>query len=174
VDSGSAVTSRNFRKRLSEFLIEFKEDTAEIENHPREFDDDPRSSTDPDCTGDLAALFAKSGLDPTAPGHWQLLLVAVVNFATLQERGPDPKWTTEAKQKFLREMYELKRKYPEMSRTKLCEALKKKHANKEPYFGTADSLRTKFQLFLQEWRDESRAGQADPKVNRWIAEFSKL
>src|SRR4051794_11617666 len=70
--------SRNFRAELYEFLDDVKKEIEGGEQFGREFEADPKAIDD-DCAVGLRDMFNRAGLDITAPGHWQFMLVAVVN-----------------------------------------------------------------------------------------------
>lgn len=177
-DDADKVTSRNFRERLREFLIEWREDTAN-EDLRREFQHDPELDLDPEVTGDLGELFQISGLDPAAPGHWQLLTVAIVNFMTLREGGAPQRWTDEAKLQFLQDMFETKQEHPAVGRLQLCLELKRKYVEMGLaqttqgwlYSVDEESLRVRFQSLLRQWKTRAARGGLSPRQRKYLEAF---
>ena len=82
--------SRNFREELFEFLDDLKLEIADGAEFDRDFKPhtmpNPDDDFDTDVEPGLYELFERSGLDIAAPGHWQFLLVVILN-----TMGPD--WT---------------------------------------------------------------------------------
>lgn len=177
-DDADKVTSRNFRERLREFLIDWREDTADEEIR-REFRHDPETDLDPEVTGDLGELFRLSGLDPSAPGHWQLLTVAIVNFMTLREGGAPQRWTEEAKLQFMQDMFETKQEHPAAARSQLCLKLKRKYveqglaqtAQGVLYSTDEESLRVRFQSLLRELKARAARGDLSQRQRRYLEAF---
>jgi hypothetical protein len=161
--------SRHFREMLQEVLSDFKDDMESDEPWSPDFD--PYADTDPDAAPGLIELFQGSGMDLRAPGHWQILLVAVLNAIHREAPGPDETWTPAKKNEFLRDMSQLRKEHRGVGILKLCEHLREEYPKK--YLATAESLRTTFQKVLREKRDQIDRGEADPQTREWVQEFDK-
>ena len=147
--------SRNFREELFEFLDDVKKDIEAGDEWPREFDP---GSPDDDSAVALEQLFVRSGLDITAPGHWQFMLVAVLNAYGENWTRVFTDWTEGDKNQFLREIAEQRIEGENNSRLKLCERL---HNSKpKEYPATPESLRIQLQNILREKRDRVANGTA--------------
>jgi hypothetical protein len=175
IDGKKRQHSRNFREELFEFLVDVRRDIADGAEFHRDFkphtmpnpDDDFEADTD--AEPGLYELFERSGLDISAPGHWQFLLIAMLN-----AMGPDwtriiTDWTETEKNRFLLDVLDQRSKGPKANREELCERLKLEKPGE--YAATAGSLRVQLQLILKEKRDRVAKGTATDEEIALLQQF---
>jgi hypothetical protein len=150
--------SRYFREELYEFLDFIKSEIEGGERFEREFEADPKAIDD-DCAVGLINMFNRSGLDITAPGHWQFMLVAVVNAYGKNWTRVITDWTECQKNQFAREAAEQRIEGENNSRLELCKRLKEKDGKSYPM--DAETLRKQLQAILKEKRERVDDGTAD-------------
>lgn len=159
--------SRNFREELFEFLDDVKrgiEDGDEWErefNHPNEPDDESEQG--------LAELFNRSGLDITAPGHWQFLLVAVLNAYGENWTRVFTDWTEGEKNRFLWAVLEQRSEGEKAGRLMLCQRLIQKQP--KDYRMDGESLRVQLQNILKEKRDRAANETATDEDIKLLKQF---
>lgn len=159
----SAPKNRYNREELMEVLDDLREDIEKGETFHREFS--PELPDDGDLAPGLAELFQRSGLDPTAPGHWQLLLLTISNAMHPNWEGPKLKWAVR-KEMFMDRIAELRQERPASKRYDLCEEFKKERPGE--HWPSAESLRLKVQEFLGIARDHRDANEASESELRWL------
>lgn len=150
--------SRHFRDELDEFLADVKKDIDGGAQFEREFEADPKAIDD-DCAVGLIAMFDKAGLDITAPGHWQFMLVAVVNAYGKNWTRVTTDWTESQRNRLLREAAEQRIEGENNSRLRLCERLIEKDRTSYPM--DAETLRKQLQEILAEKRERVIAGTSN-------------
>lgn len=144
--------SRNFREELFEFLDDVKRDGDEWQ---------PEFSPhipDEDSAPGLVEMFDRAGLDINAPGHWQFMLVAVVNAYANYWTRMTRDWTESDKNQFLRDVAAQRIEGENNRRGLLCERLHNSKPNDYP--ATGESLRIQLQEILREKRDRVASGRA--------------
>jgi len=142
--------SRNFREELFEFLDDVKRDG---DDWPGEFSP---LVPDEDSAPGLVEMFDRAGLDINKPGHWQFMLVAVVNAYAKYWTRVTTDWTESDKNQFLRDVIAQRIEGENNRRGLLCERL---HNSKpDEYPATGESLRIQLQEILREKRDRFASG----------------
>ncbi|MGF6311895.1 hypothetical protein ABIB82_005872 [Bradyrhizobium sp. i1.8.4] len=147
--------SRNFRDELFEFLAEVKQGIEEGDDWEREF---KPHVPDEDSAPGLVEMFNRAGLDINKPGHWQFMLVAVVNAYAKYWTRVTTDWTESDKNQFLRDVIAQRIEGENNRRGLLCESL---HDSKpDEYPATGESLRIQLQEILREKRGRIANGTA--------------
>lgn len=149
--------SRYFRDELREFLDLIKTEIEEGETFAREFESDPKAIDD-DCAVGLSNMFERAGLDITAPGHWQFMLVAVVNAYGKTWTRVTTDWTESDKSELLRGAAAQRIEGANNSRLELCRRLQETDRNSYPM--DADTMRKQLQAILKEKRSRLATGTA--------------
>ena len=157
--------SRIFRELFLEFLDEIREDNERDGGPDRSFSDHP--PLDEDSTTDLQEYFDRAGLDISAPGHWQFLLVALTNAVHLEQPG-NKAFTREENNEFLRDIAELKKQH-DVGRLKLCEMWVNKERSAGRHPSTPGSCKTRLQNLLATLRTLKAEGKATPDEIEWLA-----
>jgi hypothetical protein len=141
--------SRSFREEHWQFLDQVRKDYLEDGEEPiREFD--PTVPEDEIAAG-LAQMFERAGLDPTAPGHWQFMLVAVVNAYGRNWTRVPTDWSPTEKIRFAQEVLDRRISgEKKVGRLKLIKRLQKLKPHEYP--GDTEGLRVQLQDILAEWR----------------------
>lgn len=150
--------SRYFRDELKEFLGFIRSEIEGGEQFNREFEADPKAIDD-DCAVELEAMFNRAGLDITAPGHWQFMLVAVVNAYGNNWTRVTTDWTESQKNRALRDIANQRIEGENNTRLRLCERLIEK--DRKSYPMDPETLRKQLQAILKEKRERAAAGRAD-------------
>lgn len=149
--------SRHFRDELWDFLDFIKKEIEAGETFDREFESDPKAIDD-DCAVGLSSMFERAGLDITAPGHWQFMLVAVVNAYGKSWTRVVTDWTESDKNELLRRAAAQRIDGENLSRLELCKRLQEKDRNSYPM--DAETMRKQLQAILKEKRLRVAAGTA--------------
>ncbi|MCK1326327.1 hypothetical protein IVA94_36795 [Bradyrhizobium sp. 156] len=151
--------SRNFREFFLQHLRFLKEDNEIDGVISRKFSVDPKSFFEPEATTDLPQYFELAGLDYTAPGHWQYLLIALANAIHLQHAGNKPTTPDEDK-KFRRAIIKLKAQHPTARGGELCAMWAEQERAKGRRPADPESLRTsRLQPLLKQAADSGDCGQ---------------
>ncbi|MBW7964153.1 hypothetical protein [Bradyrhizobium sp. BR 10261] len=140
--------SRNFREELFEFLDDVKQGIEEGDDWESEF---KPHIPDEDSAPGLVEMFERAGLDINKPGHWQFMLVAVVNAYGEYWTRVTTDWTEDDKNRFLRDVVAQRIEGENNRRGLLCERLHNSKPNQYP--ATGESLRIQLQKILKEKRD---------------------
>jgi hypothetical protein len=152
------------REELMAVLDDLREDVENGETFHREFS--PHLPNDSDLAPGLPELFRRSGLDPAAPGHWQLLLLTISNAIHPNWDGPKVKWVV-WKEPFMNRIAELHQDNPDSKRFDLCEMFKSERRS-DAHWPSAETLRLKVQDFLGVARDLRDKNQASENELRWL------
>ena len=158
--------SRHFRELFLEFLDVVREDVDDGESPFREFHGDP-NSLDDDCTTDLESYFDRAGLEVESPGHWQFLLVALVNHVHREQRG-NKAFPKNENNDFLRDIAALKKQH-NVGRLKLCEMWVDNERAAGRYPGSSGTNRTRLQDSLTLLRAIKNAGKGTQEELEWLA-----
>lgn len=150
VDGPKKQHSRNSQEELFEFLDDVKRDG---DDWPGEFSP---LVPDEDSAPGLVEMFDRAGLDINKPGHWQFMLVAVVNAYANNWTRVTRDWTEGDKNQFLRDVAAQRIDGENNRRGLLCERL---HNSKpSDYPASGESLRIQLQEILREKRDRVSSG----------------
>lgn len=162
-----------FREGLHDLLAVIKADVALGETFMPEFDKDTEID---EATAGLGEIFELSGLDINAPGHWQLLLVAVLNCYTAPAPRVATRWTRENERLFVSRIIDEREAGSSFGVERLCEVLKSKFPTDYP--AVAATLRTEFQRIAREMKARVEKGYdkdgADASLLRKFSEASCL
>ena len=169
-DNGETSSKNRYsRDDFLALLKDIKNDIAGGDGYEREFK--PYVHDEDEAPG-LLELFVQSGLDITAPGHWQHLLVAISNAIHDNWSGPTIVWTDSIKNMFMQRMSELERENTGLARLKLCEMFKNEMPQHE-HWPSAGTLRDKFQKILKEKRTLVSEGKATDEEIDWVHQFTE-
>lgn len=113
-----------------------------------------------ECTIGLGEVFAMSGLDINAPGHWQLLFVGMLNEYASPPTRPRIRWSRENERLFIRRVIDYKRHNASEGILDVCKSLKRMYAE---YTASDVTLQAQFQKSLREMRE--RVDDADEHPN---------
>jgi hypothetical protein len=129
-----------------------------------------------ETTAGLGEIFELSGLDINAPGHWQLLLVAVLNCYVAPAPKVATRWTRENERLFVRRIVDQRESGSSLGIEKLCDVLKAKFPIDYP--ATAPTLRTEFQRITREMKVRVEGGYdkdgADASLLRELSVSNRL
>jgi hypothetical protein len=160
--------SRNFRDYFIEHLKAVRKDNEIDGALDRRFSVDPKHFFEPEATTDLPDYFKQSGLDYTAPGHWQYLLVALTN-AVHREHAGRKATTPDQNKRFRRGIVRLKLKNPSAKGRELCAMWANEERAKGRSPAHPESLRTsRLQPLLKEARERVANGTASMEEHRFV------
>ena len=156
--------NRYSRDDLLALLDEVHEDIGNGATFQRTFD--PHLPDDEEVAPGLAEMFQRSGLDFTAPGHWQTLLVMISMAIHPNWDGPKMKWPV-WREPFMNRIVELHQQYPDLKRIELCEKFKIERRSGE-HWPSAETLRQKVQEVLRDARAHQEENRASEDELRWL------
>lgn len=160
--------SRYFRDYFVEHLKSVKKDNDIDGVIEKRFFVDREHFFEPEATTDLPNYFSQAGLDYTAPGHWQYLLIALTN-AVHREHGGRRRFTPEDNKRFRRGIVNLKRKHPSAKGPELCRmwADQERASGRRP--ADSESVRTsRLQPLLKKGRERVANGVASSEERRFV------
>lgn len=174
-DSSKDGERRMFRESLHELLDVIKSDVGLGETFLPDFHEYEPEEID-ETTAGLREIFEFSGLSIDAPGHWQLLLIAVLNCYVAPAPRAATRWTRENERLFVHRVVCEREGGSTLGVEKLCEELKTKFPTDYP--AVAATLRSEFQRITREMKSRVGGGYdkdgTDAALLRRLAESKSL
>jgi hypothetical protein len=172
--SNKKPNSRTFRDYFLKHLEFVKEDNELDGEMDRAFFVDSELFLQPEATTDLPEYFKRAGLDYTAPGHWQYLLIALTNAVHREHAGRKPT-TPEEEKRFRRGIVMLKLKNPPAKGRELCRMWAEMEQAIGRHPADPESLRTTWlQPLLKKARERVANGTASKEERRFVQALAEI